>query len=446
MNKKEKIKEKMMGIELGALASMIAYIPMLILTGAILNLILFEILKKPSNTNIDDYLSIYFFWVPTLILGLLGGFLVTFLPPNRSGEKRIPLRSSLAGIVAAIIVSFWMNWTIFNGWIESERTYVISNPVNNTATVEAIPLLSSQYQELVSVNGNIDSFDVNAEGHLLAYSVDKLIFIRNLETNSEQGNPLFGHTNKVSDVAISPDGRWLVSGSFDQQVIIWSLETYQPVYELAGHKADQLYVAISPDNRTVASGDNQGTVILWDIATGQELERFHTDSAKLLCLEFSPDGKLLAVCTDYPDGVYLWSMVSHQDAGKLFLNNEWNGTVHGMDFSPNGQLAAGAALFGPLLWDLSKQFSTWTFQDILTGNNVDFSPDGKNIVSTSYGDIYLWKVASKKPIGKLGNSNFSKAEAAFIENDKILALYWDKPSADRYAVITKIGIWSYSNR
>ena len=55
-------------------------------------------------------------------------------------------------------------------------------------------------------------------------------------------------------MAVSPDGRRIVSGSFDQTVVVWDLETGKPIHRLTGHQDWVNSVAVSPDGRRIVSG------------------------------------------------------------------------------------------------------------------------------------------------------------------------------------------------
>jgi WD40 repeat protein len=83
---------------------------------------------------------------------------------------------------------------------------------------------------------------------------------------------LSGHTHPVSSVALSPDGRLLASGSFDQTVRLWEVNTGQNLKTLSGHTNWVWSVAFSPDGRLLASGSADATIKLWDVQTGECLK------------------------------------------------------------------------------------------------------------------------------------------------------------------------------
>jgi len=76
---------------------------------------------------------------------------------------------------------------------------------------------------------------------------------------------LTGHSDSVGELAISPDGQTLVSGSSDNTIKIWQLSTGRELRTLTGHSEDVRSVAISPDGQTLVSGSDDHTIKIWRV-------------------------------------------------------------------------------------------------------------------------------------------------------------------------------------
>ena len=101
-----------------------------------------------------------------------------------------------------------------------------------------------------------------------------------------------GHTGPVGALALSPDGRFLVSGSEDTTLKIWDTATGNVLRTLSGHDQSVLAAAISPDGRQIASGGADATVRVWNAVTG-ESTRVGSHSSPVKNLVFSDDGRRL---------------------------------------------------------------------------------------------------------------------------------------------------------
>jgi WD40 repeat protein len=94
---------------------------------------------------------------------------------------------------------------------------------------------------------------------------------------------LTGHTDGVTSVAFTADGRTLATGSLDTTAILWDVaDPARPRRlgdRLTGHANWVNSVAFSTDGRTLATSSEDNTVILWDIGIIGELRKLTHDAA-----------------------------------------------------------------------------------------------------------------------------------------------------------------------
>ena len=82
---------------------------------------------------------------------------------------------------------------------------------------------------------------------------------------------LRGHEDVVGCVAVTPDGRRIVSGSGDRTVRLWDAKSAAELAVLRGHEGIVRCVAVTPDGRRIVSGSGDETVRVWDARSGAQL-------------------------------------------------------------------------------------------------------------------------------------------------------------------------------
>jgi WD40 repeat protein len=297
---------------------------------------------------------------------------------------------------------------------------LLENSGYTTSSVAFSPdsqtLLSGETNKSVRLRWN--NTETRQRPYLVGY---KSVRLWNIETRQPLSKPFGDHSNEVTSVAFSPDGKTIALGSLDKIVRLWDIETRQPLDEvLGGHSNEVTSVDFSPSSKILASGSWDKTVRLWNVETRQPFgEPLVGHSDYVTSVAFSFDGQIIA-SGGWDNTVILWDVETRQLLGDSLGSDYYTSSVA---FSPDGQTIAsgGTAL---RLWDVkTKQplgeplvgysgyvISLTDRSDYVT--SVVFSPDGNTLASGNEGgDVILWNIATGQPLGKplVGHSDSVKS-------------------------------------
>ena len=122
---------------------------------------------------------------------------------------------------------------------------------------------------------------------------------------------LSGHAWAVLTVAFSPDGKVLATGSEDNTIKLWEVNTGKMIDTLSGHSWSVVALAFSTDGEMLVSGSWDKTVKLWMVHTKKEIMTLfgHVDSVSAVAV--SPDAQLIA-SGSRDKTIKLWQPVKQQ--------------------------------------------------------------------------------------------------------------------------------------
>jgi WD40 repeat protein len=201
-------------------------------------------------------------------------------------------------------------------------------------------------------------------------------------------------------VALSPNGKLVVSGGSNGTIRLWDRTTMRQ-QGIVGSAGGVSALAFSRDGKTlVASGG--GYVVLFDMTVEKPQQRamFLASTAAVTSLALAPNGQKLVVGTT-DSTARLWDLTPKEPKEVGILGGHAK-TVYSVAFAPDGKTVATASGDQTVrLWDVSGEQPV--HRTIIKGNTkevaaVAFSPDGRLLVSGGYdGTLRIWSLAGNKP-------------------------------------------------
>jgi cytochrome c len=194
---------------------------------------------------------------------------------------------------------------------------------------------------------------------------------------------LRGHGGPVRALAISPDGSYAVSGSFDTSAIRWSLTRNVAEQVMRFHDGAVNAVAWLKDGR-VASAGADAHIAIWTPGQPEPDNVLDGHGGPIAALALSPDGALLASAS-WDHMVRLWPL--NGNSPRVLQGHSQN--VNGVAFSPDGSELVSAGYDATLrIWRLSDgDASVHTLPTPLNG--VAIAPDGEIVVAGADGKVYF---------------------------------------------------------
>ncbi|KAG2052848.1 WD40 repeat-like protein [Suillus hirtellus] len=297
---------------------------------------------------------------------------------------------------------------------------ITTHKVSTKAPAQPVELTLKGHEELVTEVAFILSTRLLVTG-----SDDESLRVWDLDTGKQVGEPLLGHDAMVYAVSASPDGRWIASGGRNGSILVWEVATNErelkrvPV-SFEGHENLVEDIVFAPDNKTFASASWDETVCVWKRETGKIVLGPLKVGNMANSVSYSPDGTKLAAGTH--KHIIIWNSASGEELLKI-EQRAWR-----VAFTPDGlRLVSGnrkdIRISDATTGDIIKQFDAHT-EDF---TSLAVAPNGTKFATTS-GDktTRFFDLANFEPIGEPLEHPDVVVCVAFSEDSKLIATgCWD---------------------
>jgi WD40 repeat protein len=238
---------------------------------------------------------------------------------------------------------------------------------------------------------------------------------------------LDGHTSWVGSVVIAPDGARAITAGGDNVIRVWDLKTHKEVKALEGHKIAIRGLALTSDGKTLISGGSDRTCRAWNLADATEIRRYGGGKVSVESVAVTPDGKYVLAGDDT-------GAVTVYDAKTGAVQSKYDKhestTVYTLAVTPDGKYALSGAR--------DKDIHVW---EIATGNEVRrlkghagqvyqlaLSADGKYLASASYDKtLRVWDFASGKELKRFEGHKDGVQGACFTPDGRfVFSASWDR--------------------
>ncbi|KAK6967090.1 WD40 repeat-like protein [Favolaschia claudopus] len=287
-----------------------------------------------------------------------------------------------------------------------------------------VPVAWSRLEKIIQGHSEyVTSVAFSPDGkQIVSGSDDNTVRVWDAVTGVAIGSPLEGHSHWVTSVAFSPDGKQIVSGSYDKTVRLWDTVTGVPIGSpLEGHSSYVNSVAFSSDGKQIVSGSHDMTVRVWETATGDAVGTpLEGHSDYVTSVAFSPDGKHIA-SGSLDKTVRVWDTATDGVVGTPLEGHSRD--VNAVAFSPDGKhIVSGSDDMTVRVWDTATGTAVGTPVKGHSYNvsSVAFSPDGKHIVSGSDDmTVRVWDTATGTAVGTpLKGHSYNVSSVAFSPDGK----------------------------
>lgn len=241
---------------------------------------------------------------------------------------------------------------------------------------------------------------------------------------------LKGHTDGVTGVAWHPDGKRMLTGSFDKTAVLWDTQSGERVRTFDGIDGEVRCLTFGPGGEEFIVGLTDGTAERWRLEDAERLLTVNRHKEPILSLAIHPEGGEVlsgsgneaALLWETSEGKVNASLSGRSTLGFLAGYKE---SMRAVAFSPDGKyLLTGNGDKTAFLWDAETKKKLWSFKGHTGGILcVAFRPDGKQLLTTTTeGTITVWDIDSGEVVHTLEGHEGPVFSAVFSpDGSKILS-------------------------
>ena len=204
--------------------------------------------------------------------------------------------------------------------------------------------------------------------------------------NFSQYRSFEGHNHWILSVTFNPNYTYMVTGSCDRLIKVWSTTDMKPLFNLSGHTGDVWAVNFDPTGKILASAGEDRSVMIWDLPSRKSIKTLKGHLGPIYSVLFTLDSRLL-VTGSYDGTIRIWDLKS----GKSEYTLHHAGMIRSIKLIKSDTLLLSVSGQTLRVWDFRQKQLIRELNHSATLISLAVSQDGQFIVT---GDvlsrIWVW--------------------------------------------------------
>lgn len=282
----------------------------------------------------------------------------------------------------------------------------------------------------------ISNIFVSDQGnYIISGGADKTVRVWDCK-NGSQNSVIRQHKGPVHCICLTEDGNYVISGGSDKDIIVWDLYTKTQVFTLIGHKGAVNSICVSKDNKYIVSGSSDQTVRLWDFQLRQLECIFEGHTMIITSVALTQDCDFI-ISASNDTSLRLWNVITR--SLECTISKHENPLLCFGLSKTTEKIISATKIERIRIWDIKKR----CLEHIIDEFNEDASAidvlndDSKFVIATLSRWVQVWDRENLLvKIKFLGPSEGLLSSVKFLKDDNLIAVT---------NLENSIEIWSYAS-